>query len=433
MQQPLPVSLSSFDVSVNQAEQVEDRGESSHGHAASSQEDVDDSDIVMRNESSLAPVDGGFQAWSFLFSAFLIEGIIWGFPDAFGVFLVSYLNDLWFALQKGSSTLQPFIGNLSSGIMYFARPVVYSVTMRYPYLRCFMILCGTLICLLSLLSASYALKLVILQGVLYAIGGSLVYHPCISYTSEWFIAHRGLANGVIFAGTAVGGLILPLILPCLLNCYSAQVTLRIISIMILCVVLSILPFMKGRLPESQIHGPTTRSMDYLWLRSWIFWLVMLVNMVQAFMYFVPILWLPISPWILASSTLICTSIATFILWGVLLHNLTGLLAYGVAYGTLASRWSSLWSGFIWPIACKLPQCSCSPMIGLGQVLSTPISTSLLHATTSPSTWPWYSKTGFDVAGGKFEQMIVYVGMCFAGAVAVAVCGWWVEKVSARGS
>lgn len=39
-----------------------------------------------------------------------------------------------------------------------------------------------------------------LQGVAYAIGGSLLYAPCISYMSEWFVVRRGLANGVIFAG-----------------------------------------------------------------------------------------------------------------------------------------------------------------------------------------------------------------------------------------
>lgn len=42
--------------------------------------------------------------------------------------------------------------------------------------------------------------LVVLQGVLYAIGGSLLYIPCISYLSEWFVERRGFAQGVLFAG-----------------------------------------------------------------------------------------------------------------------------------------------------------------------------------------------------------------------------------------
>ncbi|EEC00060.1 hypothetical protein MPER_00081, partial [Moniliophthora perniciosa FA553] len=35
--------------------------------------------------------------------------------------------------------------------------------------------------------------------------------------SEWFVCRRGLANGVISAGTAAGGLIFPLFLPLLIS------------------------------------------------------------------------------------------------------------------------------------------------------------------------------------------------------------------------
>ncbi|KAJ7099191.1 hypothetical protein C8R44DRAFT_565462, partial [Mycena epipterygia] len=39
------------------------------------------------NESSLPPMDGGIGAWSFLATAFVVEGIVWGFPNAYGIFL----------------------------------------------------------------------------------------------------------------------------------------------------------------------------------------------------------------------------------------------------------------------------------------------------------------------------------------------------------
>ncbi|KAJ6583975.1 hypothetical protein DFH09DRAFT_1075590 [Mycena vulgaris] len=40
-------------------------------------------------------------------------------------------------------------------------------------------------------------------------------------------------------------------------------------------------------------------------------------------------------WILAFSTLIKASATIFVLWGVLSHTFAGLLAFGVAYGTVA--------------------------------------------------------------------------------------------------
>ena len=50
----------------------------------------------------------------------------------------------------------------------------------------------------------------------------------ISYLTEWFFEKRGLANGVIFAGTALGGLILPFILDALLENFGIASTLRVL-------------------------------------------------------------------------------------------------------------------------------------------------------------------------------------------------------------
>ncbi len=59
-----------------------------------------------------------------------------------------------------------------------------------------------------------------------------------------------------------------------------------------------------------------------------------------------------NPWFLGMSTLFSTSLATFILWGVLSQSLAGLLAFGAAYGILAGSWTCLWTGFVSPFASK---------------------------------------------------------------------------------
>ena len=58
----------------------------------------------------------------------------------------------------------------------------------------------------------------------------------------------------------------------------------------------------------------------------------------------------VSPWLLASATLVLTSLATFVLWGLFSYSLAGVLAYGIVFGSLAGGWSSLWTGFVRPIA-----------------------------------------------------------------------------------
>ncbi|KAI5122774.1 hypothetical protein M0805_000118 [Coniferiporia weirii] len=447
-------------------------------------------EVEQINVSSLAPTDGGFKAWAFLAGAFLVEGVVWAFPTSFGALLNAYMKDNSLTSQPQAIQLLPLIGTFSSGIIYCSCPFVLSLMHRYPRHRRTSLWVGLLLCWISLFGASYTSKvntLLILQGFLYAVGGSLLYAPCVSFLSEWFVKKRGLANGVMFSGTATGGLFLPLILPRLISSYGTSKTLRILSIAILVIVLPAMPFLRPRLPESRVHAPEVRSTtDLRWRWSWIkdpvFMTYLLANTIQGLAYFLPFLWLPtfatelslsdneaslalslingfsalgmvamgslsdrISPWILALSTALCTSFATFILWGVLSRGLTGLLAYGISYGILAGGWSSMYVSFVRPVAKDNP--ALFTMMfgalmfsrGVGNILSTPISTALSNLSpttvpgniTSPTAHSSHPNLGFDVAGGRYASMILYVGTCFAGAGFVAMLGWGMDGARAR--
>lgn len=47
--------------------------------------------------------------------------------------------------------------------------------------------------------------LILLQGVCFGIGGGTLYWPVMVLVSEWFVQRRGLAGGIIFAGSGIGG------------------------------------------------------------------------------------------------------------------------------------------------------------------------------------------------------------------------------------
>jgi hypothetical protein len=58
----------------------------------------------------------------------------------------------------------------------------------------------------------------------------------------------------------------------------------------------------------------------------------------------------LNPWVLATLTLAATSIATFVLWGALATTFGTLSVYSILFGALAGGFSSLWTGFVRPIA-----------------------------------------------------------------------------------
>ncbi|KAL1663604.1 major facilitator superfamily domain-containing protein [Schizophyllum commune] len=429
--------------------------------------------IPQRNESSLPPADGGMQAWCFLLAAFLVDATVWSFPFTYGVFLESYLSEPIYAEQPHAQVLLPLVGTICTGIMYCSGPALYPLIVRFPRCRRPAIWLGAAICALSLLAASYTTKvthLVALQGVLYALGGSLIYSPTIFYMSEWFIRLRGTANGIVFAGTATGGLVLPLVFPKVLASYGIPITLRYLSVAIAVALLPVLPFIKGRLPHTRVHGPAPRASNREWMRNPSFWLYTIVNLIQGFAYFMPIVWLPtfakslnlsslqsaatlsalngatmigglcmgylsdqFNSWALTLGSLVLTAVVTFVLWGILGNTFAGLVAFGFAYGIVAGSFSSLWASFARVYANEEPALSTTLfgfMIlsrGIGNVLSTPIATALTGAHALSTSLA----SGYAVAGGKYGGMIIYSGSCFAGAAGLALFGWKTDSWALR--
>ncbi|KAJ3932404.1 MAG: MFS general substrate transporter [Lentinula lateritia] len=440
------------------------------------------------NPSLLHPVDGGFHAWAFLGASFLIEAIVWGFPDAFGVFLDAYLTDPAYTSHPHASSLLPLIGPIASGIVYCVAPFLSPLINRYPNHRRTAMYVGLLLCWASLFAASYATNVVILlalQGVVYAFGAALLYFPSLSYLAEWFINLRGFANGVLFAGTGVGGIVLPLTISKLLSMYGPNVTVRILSVGIVVLLLPLMPFVKGRIPVGHVAGhvqPVSRGSSNSvksWMGSYFFWMLLVANTIQSFAYFVPILWLPTFAstlnldsttssatlamfhtgsvigrltmgylsdsslkqcFVLASSTLLATSVTIFVLWGVFSTNLAGLFSFCIIYGLLAGGWPSLWSGFGKGLTLNDPTLSMTLFgillftRGIGNIASTPLSAALTGFSSSSPTTSFSTnsssslsqmsaKLGFNIAGGRFASTILYVGTCFAGAGMIVLFGW----------
>lgn len=92
-----------------------------------------------------------------------------------------------------------------------------------------MSIAGVIILTTGTISASFATStthLILTQGVLYGLGGAMVYNPFIFYLDEWFIKRKGLAYGIFWAGTGVGSSVLPFLMEWSLLTYGFRTTLR---------------------------------------------------------------------------------------------------------------------------------------------------------------------------------------------------------------
>ncbi|KAF7798673.1 hypothetical protein EIP86_009897 [Pleurotus ostreatoroseus] len=292
----------------------------------------------------------------------------------------------------------------------------------------------------------------------------------MSYLSEWFVRRRGLANGILFSGLSVAGILFPLLFPPLIARFGPAKLVRGYALALLVGMVPALLFVKPRLPEPRVRGPHPRARRARdWLRERNFWFFAAINTVQGLGYFVPIIWLPTyasslgfsatkgaltlalfnaagyvacfgvgflsdtyDVWGLAVLSLVLTASATLVLWGVLASSLAGILVYSGVYGAVAGGFSSLWSAFTRPIARDDPTLTTTIFgymlltRGIGNIVSTPISTALqqVHSATRAGS---AHQTGFAVSDGRYQDMIIYSGACSAGAALIAVVGWTLDR------
>ncbi|KAF4944702.1 hypothetical protein FSARC_14603 [Fusarium sarcochroum] len=416
--------------------------------------------------SSLPTVDRGKDACLFLGAAFFIDFFLWlmfdccatGFPFSFGIF-----QDYYFTHQpfEGSGKIAT-IGTTAMGIMYFGNPFVMALWRLFPKQCQYVPFVGVLAMCMSLAASSFSqdvTQLVISQGVVYAIGGLFCFCPCVLYVEEWFIQRRGLALGIMWAGTGVGGCAIPLLLEFLLGKYGFRTTLRVWSGLLFVAITPLIYFVKPRVRPSRVHGRTVRRINLRFVLDGRFLLYQLPSIIQAFGFFVPAIWLPsyarnvfsassrsaaltivainmasafgniamglmidrlhVATCILISSA--GTVIGTFLLWG-LGNNLATLYVFCIIYGLFAGAYSATWAGIMSEMASRTISSDQTdstnhgtvfdPIMifgvleagrGIGNLLSGPLSEVLIQNE------PWKERA-FAGYGSGYGTLIVFTGI-----------------------
>ncbi|KAK3109631.1 hypothetical protein LTR53_016900 [Teratosphaeriaceae sp. CCFEE 6253] len=399
-----------------------------------------------REPQSLPRADGGKDAWLFLTACFLVEALIWGFPFSFGIFQAYYSTHEPFASEARDIAI---IGTTSTGLMYFGLPFIGIVSQRWPRIRRPGMLVGLLFMIASLLGASCCNSvtgLIGTEGVLYAVGGLAVYSPVLQYVDEWFVARKGLAYGIMWAGTGMAGVVVPFVLQWLLDTYGFRIALRVWAVVLGLLTTPALFFVKGRLPIPASNA--FRPSDFSYLRRAPFWIFALSIAAQGVGIFLPTLWLPsfaaslhfpayagplsLALYNLAAcvgsvalgavadrlhvSTAMLVSIlgqlvAVFVLWGCATSQ-PMLYTFAIVFGVFGGGYSSTWSGCI-PVMRRRQDGENRPFDtgtalallaagkGIGAVISGPVSTRLLQMGAH-----WHARLAY---GTDYGVLIVFTG------------------------
>lgn len=95
-----------------------------------------------------------------------------------------YRKEVW---PDDDTPLLPLIGSISTGLTYLLSLVIVPLFARYPNQRQKCMWIGLVVLVAGLFSASFArtpLQLVMTQGILYSVGGSVLYFSAATYLWE---------------------------------------------------------------------------------------------------------------------------------------------------------------------------------------------------------------------------------------------------------
>ncbi|KAG8977429.1 hypothetical protein FRC05_001827 [Tulasnella sp. 425] len=400
---------------------------------------------------SLPPIDGGFHAYAYLASAWMFELLVWSLPFSYGVFL-NYYTTVLFSPDDSQLNLLPLVGTLSSGIIYMASLLVLPFILRYPGQKRNISLLGLVLCVAGLLGSAFATRpthLLATQGVVYSLGATMMFFPVATYLMDWFSA-----NGILFTGTGLGGIVVPFVAEFLLNRYGQRIAFITLAAIFGGLALPAFVYAKPRLPVAQISAAS--AVDTSFLKNQVFWIFFIANIIQALANFLPGIYLPsfandlnlsTTSGTLALALMNATSmpgliliggmsdkldlrlsislstvgsaLAIFLVWGFT-AKLAPLLVFACIYGFFSGGFSVLWPKFIGVISKDDPHLYSTLMSlfiasrGLGNVLSGPLSTTLLKHS------PLYDKAGFGYGLKGYGPLILFSG-CGMLASTVAVC------------
>lgn len=416
-------------------------------------EDLEQSEVNSSHSSEIIPPDGG-RGWLVVLASFTGMFAIFGYNYSWGVYLNYYTTNVYI----GQMSTLSWIGSICVALFFIIGPINQLVIEKMGYK--YMLATGTICCTAALILASFATQVwhvFLTQGVLFGIGASFVSLPCMGAPQQWFSKRRGLAVGLAFSGSGVGGLVIANISLAAIESIGYRWALRIDGIIVF-VLLSFSTCFVRPFGDVRKTGGGRKVINWYLFKNPMFSVMFMHGLITTFGYMTPYFLLPshakalkLNPWIGANlsaimsavnavsrvftgymgdkvgrfnSLFICTflcGVSCLVIW-TNVHNEGTLWAFAVIYGFFGGGYVSLFPT-VQPQVVGLEHIG--PALGLlyttnifGYLFGTPIASALINLT-SPATYLY---------GAIWAGSTIIVGSLFAGWLRIQKGGFKFARI-----
>lgn len=373
----------------------------------------------------------------------------------FGIFQDAYTQGMSF---HGSQTSTGVIGTTMNGVMYLSMPILSTVleSGRWAQWRRSVAVFGICLSSAAFLVSSWSTQvwhLILLQGVLAALGGAMLFSPTTLFLDEWFkTGNRATAYGVSLSSKNVVGTGCPFLMYALLQRLGFRGALRVWAGIVLATGLLGI-FMIPQTSRAEPRRP--RAVPWSFLKHRTFWIYTFANILFSSGYGLPQTYLSTyasgilnlssvlsslmivifnAPGIISCvcfgllsdrlhlsaslNTLISalgSGLCVFFLWGLKSHHVPALLIlFSAGYGGFAGGFSSTWGGWIKDLeneAAELNEAINTGMLyglmngarGVGYLVGGFIGVELLKAGAVHQSQKW-------AYGTKYGALILFTGI-----------------------
>ncbi|KAL4945678.1 hypothetical protein BDV06DRAFT_184235 [Aspergillus oleicola] len=175
--------------------------------------------------------DGGAVAWLVVLGCWCTSFCSFGWLNSVGVFQEYYQNDL---LTEYSTSAVSWIPSLEIFFMLAMGPIVGVLYDRHgPQ---WLLRVGSVLHVFGIMMTSISreyYQILLAQGICSALGVSMIFQPSLTCAAGWFDSKRGAAFGILFTGSSIGGIVLPILVTHLIRTTGFGWAMRTCAFLIL--------------------------------------------------------------------------------------------------------------------------------------------------------------------------------------------------------